>query len=96
MTQTPADAKPADMTYARYLGLDQLLSAQAPISDEHDEMLFVIIHQTKELWLKQVIQEVRLAKQLICSGEVEPAYKALARVSRIQSIMTSPGTCWPP
>ena len=46
MTDTPAS-----MTYGAYLGLDQLLTSQHPISDHHDEMLFVIIHQTKELWL---------------------------------------------
>ena len=79
---------PADMTYARYLGLDQLLSAQDPISDEHDEMLFVIIHQTKELWLKQILHEVGLAQALVRSGDLVPAYKSLARVSRIQAVMT--------
>ena len=78
----------ADMTYARYLGLDRLLSAQAPISDEHDEMLFVIIHQTKELWLKQILHEVALAQALVRRGDLVPAYKSLARVSRIQSVMT--------
>ena len=76
------------MTYARYLGLDQLLSAQDPISDQHDEMLFVIIHQTKELWLKQILHEVALAQALVRNGDLVPAYKSLARVSRIQSVMT--------
>ena len=89
MTQidTPA-ATPSDMTYARYLGLDRLLSAQDPISDEHDEMLFVIIHQTKDLWLKQILHEVALAQTLVRSGDLVPAYKSLARVSRIQAVMT--------
>ena len=76
------------ITYAGYLGLDRLLSAQHPTSDRHDELLFIIIHQTKELWLKEIIHEVKLAKGLIRGGDVEPAYKALARVSRIQTIMT--------
>jgi tryptophan 2,3-dioxygenase len=76
------------VTYASYLGLDRLLDAQHPTTDRHDEVLFIIIHQTKELWLKEIIHEVRLAKRLIRADEVEPAYKALARVSRIQSIMT--------
>ncbi|OHB26770.1 MAG: tryptophan 2,3-dioxygenase [Phenylobacterium sp. RIFCSPHIGHO2_01_FULL_69_31] len=76
------------ITYAGYLGLDRLLTAQHPTTDRHDEMLFIVIHQTKELWLKEIIHEVRLAKRLIRSQEVEPAYKALARVSRIQTIMT--------
>lgn len=86
MTDTAPPA--ADMTYARYLGLDRLLSAQDPISDQHDEMLFVIIHQTKELWLKQMLHEVALAQALVRSGDLVPAYKSLARVSRIQSVMT--------
>ncbi len=77
-----------DMTYARYLTLDELLSAQRPLSDEHDEMLFVIIHQTKELWLKQMLHEVALAQRLVRAGDLTPAYKSLARVSRIQSVMT--------
>ncbi|WP_426038390.1 tryptophan 2,3-dioxygenase [Brevundimonas sp. DC300-4] len=81
---TPA----ADMTYARYLDLDRLLAAQNPISDEHDEMLFVIIHQTKELWLKQILHEVALAQSLVRAGDLVPAYKSLARVSRIQAVMT--------
>ncbi len=76
------------MTYARYLGLDRLLSAQDPLSDQHDEMLFVIIHQTKELWLKQILHEVGLAQALVRSGDLVPAYKSLARVSRIQAVMT--------
>ncbi|GLR46702.1 tryptophan 2,3-dioxygenase [Sphingomonas astaxanthinifaciens] len=81
-------AHPAGMTYADYLQLPALLSAQQPLSDLHDEMLFIVIHQTKELWLKQMLHEVDLAVRLIESDEFAPAYKALARVSRIQSVMT--------
>jgi tryptophan 2,3-dioxygenase len=77
-----------DMTYARYLALDQLLAAQQPLSDRHDELLFIVIHQTKELWLKEIIHEVNLAKRLVATHDLEPAYKALARVSRIQTVMT--------
>lgn len=77
-----------DMTYGRYLALDQLLSAQHPISDEHDELLFVIIHQTKELWLKQAIAELRVALDLVRNDKLVEAYKSLARVSRIQAVMT--------
>ena len=55
-------ATPASMTYADYLALGELLGAQRPISDHHDEMLFIIIHQTKELWLKQMLHEVDPAK----------------------------------
>lgn len=78
----------SEMTYAGYLALDDLLAAQHPLSDQHDEMLFVIIHQTKELWLKQILHEVALAQGLIRAGDLVPAYKSLARVSRIQSVMT--------
>ncbi|MDO9487303.1 MAG: tryptophan 2,3-dioxygenase [Sphingomonadaceae bacterium] len=76
------------MTYSRYLGLDTLLGSQHPLSDRHDEMLFVVIHQTKELWLKQIIHELRLAQDMVRAGALVPAYKSLARVSRIQSVMT--------
>jgi len=85
MTDAP---KPSDITYAGYLALDDLLAAQHPLSDEHDEMLFVIIHQTKELWLKQILHEVTLAQALVRGGDLVPAYKCLARVSRIQAVMT--------
>ena len=81
-------ATPAGMTYADYLDLDGLLSAQRPRSDLHDEMLFIIIHQTKELWLKQMLHEVGLGCALIRADKFAEAYKALSRVSRIQSVMT--------
>jgi tryptophan 2,3-dioxygenase len=79
---------PAGLTYADYLQLPTLLSAQQPLSDLHDEMLFIVIHQTKELWLKQMLHEVDLAVRLIAADNFAAAYKALARVSRIQSVMT--------
>lgn len=81
-------ATPAGMTYADYLHLDTLLSAQHPISDLHDEMLFIIIHQAKELWLKQMLHEVGLACSLVRQDRFAEAYKALSRVSRIQTVMT--------
>ena len=76
------------MTYARYVGLDPLLDCQHPISGEDDEMLFIIIHQTKELWLKQIIRELQLVNAQVAEGALIPAYKGLARVSRIQAVMT--------
>lgn len=76
------------MTYARYLALDNLLAAQHPQSSEDDELLFIIIHQTKELWLKQMLRELLLARERIATDALVPAYKALARVSRIQAVMT--------
>jgi tryptophan 2,3-dioxygenase len=83
MTDTPAS-----MTYGDYLALDDLLAAQHPISEHHDELLFVIIHQTKELWLKQAIHELRLARQQIRADALVPVHKALSRVTRIQAVMT--------
>jgi tryptophan 2,3-dioxygenase len=81
-------ATPAGMTYADYLALDQLLTAQKPLSDLHDEMLFIVIHQTKELWLKQMLHELDLAIALVEEDRFAPAYKAMARISRIQAVMT--------
>ena len=81
-------ATPAGMTYADYLKLDQLLSAQQPLSDLHDEMLFIVIHQTKELWMKQMLHELDLAIGLIGKDQLAEAYKAMARISRIQAVMT--------
>lgn len=81
-------ATPAGMTYADYLKLDQLLGAQRPLSDLHDEKLFIIIHQTKELWMKQMLYELRLAIDLVEKDRFAEAYKAMARISRIQAVMT--------
>jgi tryptophan 2,3-dioxygenase len=83
MTDTPAS-----MTYGGYLALDQLLSAQHPISSHHDEMLFVVIHQTKELWLKQIIHELKLSRALVRRDALVEVHKSLSRVSRIQAVMT--------
>ncbi len=81
-------ATPAGMSYADYLHLDELLGAQQPLSKLHDEMLFIVIHQTKELWLKQMLHELRLAINLVQEDKFAEAYKALSRNSRIQSVMT--------
>ena len=81
-------ATPAGITYADYLRLDDLLGAQRPRSGLHDEMLFIVIHQTKELWLKQMLHEVALATRLVAADRYAEAYKALSRVSRIQAVMT--------
>jgi len=81
-------ATPAGMTYADYLKLDQLLSAQQPRSNLHDEMLFIVIHQTKELWMKELLHELELAISLVQADRFAEAYKAMARISRIQAVMT--------
>jgi tryptophan 2,3-dioxygenase len=77
-----------DVTYASYLRLPEILGAQKPLSGEHDELLFVILHQTMELWMKQAIHEIGAAQREVRAGNLVPAYKHLARVSRIQAVMT--------
>ncbi|MER1956544.1 MAG: tryptophan 2,3-dioxygenase [Solibacillus sp.] len=73
-----------DMTYGEYLGLEAILSSQNRLSDHHDEMLFLIIHQVSELWMKLIIHELQAAIQAIQQENMQPAFKMLARVSKIQ------------
>lgn len=71
------------MAYLDYLHLDKILDAQNPLSDTHDEMLFIIQHQTSELWIKLAIHELSAARAAICRDEIQTAFKMLARVARI-------------
>ena len=73
------------MSYGDYLALDQLLTAQHPRSDQPDELLFIIIHQATELWMKLVLHELRAAVGYIRGDNLAAAFKGLARVSRIQA-----------
>jgi tryptophan 2,3-dioxygenase len=73
-----------DISYGDYLGLDVLLSAQKPRSDEHDELLFIVIHQASELWLKLSIHELAGARAHVGADDLGPAFKMISRVSRIQ------------
>jgi tryptophan 2,3-dioxygenase len=75
------------LTYGRYLELDRLLDCQRPVSDSHDEMLFIVIHQASELWLKLMVHELRAARAQIAADALPPAFKMLARVARIQAQM---------
>lgn len=72
-----------DMSYGDYLGLDKLLSAQSCLSQAHDEMLFVIQHQTSELWMRLVLHELGAARRLMRAGQTHEAFKMLSRVARI-------------
>ena len=74
--------------YGSYLHLDTLLSAQQPVSGHHDELLFIIQHQTTELWIKLVIHELRSAMALMAADDLPPALKRLARVKHVQRQMT--------
>jgi len=71
------------MSYSDYLHLERILEAQAPRSTAHDELLFIIQHQTSELWMKLAIHELRATIRAIRHDELEPAFKMLARVARI-------------
>ena len=73
-----------DVTYSGYLDLDRILSAQHPGSDAHDEMLFIVVHQASELWLKLCLHELEAARSLIAKDDLRPAFKMLARVARAQ------------
>ncbi|SAL38613.1 tryptophan 2,3-dioxygenase [Caballeronia concitans] len=71
------------MSYGDYLGLDSILNAQHPLSPDHNEMLFIVQHQTSELWMKLALYELRAALDSVHRDELPPAFKMLARVSRI-------------
>ncbi len=71
------------MSYGDYLGLNQVLSAQHPLSDAHDEFLFIIQHQTSELWMKLVLHEMAAIKTEIANDNLQPCFKMLTRVARI-------------
>jgi tryptophan 2,3-dioxygenase len=71
------------MSYGDYLQLDQVLSAQKMLSPAHDELLFIVQHQTSELWMKLMLHELRGAIRHIAADELPPAFKMLARVSKI-------------
>lgn len=73
-----------DTSYGQYLQLDKILDAQTSLTGEHDEAMFVIIHQTTELWLKLCLHELDAAMDKIRADELGPSFKMLARVSRIQ------------
>ncbi len=75
----------AEMSYGDYLRLDRLLACQKPLTARHDEVLFVIIHQAAELWMKLVIHELSAAIACIKHDDLQPAFKMTARVSRIQN-----------
>ncbi len=80
----------SQMSYGDYLRLDLLLAAQQPQSDppQHDELLFIVQHQTSELWLKLMVHELRSARDLLGTDDLAPALKRLARVKHIQRVLT--------
>ena len=82
----------ASMSYGDYLHLDEILNAQHPLSPAHDEMLFIVQHQTSELWMKLMLHELRAATRCIAEEKLADAFKMLARVSRIMEQLVSAWT----
>lgn len=72
-----------DMSYSDYLNMDGLLSAQKPLSKAHDEMLFIVQHQTSELWMRLILHELNAARDLMLKGQADQVFKMLSRVARI-------------
>jgi tryptophan 2,3-dioxygenase len=72
------------VTYSSYLDLDKILASQHPSSGAHDEMLFIVVHQASELWLKLCLHELTAARNCIESDDLRPAFKMLSRVARAQ------------
>ena len=83
---------PPSLTYSDYLGLDTLLASQHPLSPDHNEMLFIIQHQTSELWMKLMLHELRAAIAHLHVDQLPPAFKMLARVTRIMEQLVSSWT----
>jgi tryptophan 2,3-dioxygenase len=81
--------EPREIFYSGYLQLDRILQAQRPLSTAHDEMLFIIQHQTSELWMKLAIHELSVSCEMIAGDNLQPAFKTLSRVSRILEQLNS-------
>src|SRR5258708_33464456 len=89
-----------DMSYSDYLHLDEVLNAQHPLSPSHNEMLFIVQHQTSELWMKLLLHELSAAVKCVAADELGSAFKMLARVSKIMEQLVHawdvPATMTPP
>jgi tryptophan 2,3-dioxygenase len=72
-------------SYGQYLQLDQLLNAQQPLTGEHDEMLFIIVHQTSELWMKLMRHELAGVLECVRRDNLDPSFKMLSRIQRVQA-----------
>ena len=77
------------VSYGEYLHLDKLLDAQKPLTFEHDEMMFILVHQTSELWLRLFLHELNGVMACVRKDELDPSFKMLARISRVQTQLTS-------
>src|SRR3984957_21125186 len=74
----------SSLSYGEYLRLDRLLEAQKPLSTEHDEMLFIIVHQVSELWMRLILHELQGAIECVRRDQLAPSFKMLDRIGRVQ------------
>src|ERR1700722_3263460 len=74
----------SSLSYSQYLRLDRLLEAQKPLSGEHDEMLFIIVHQVSELWMRLLLHELQGAIECVRRDQLAPSFKMLDRIGRVQ------------
>ncbi|HEV7716645.1 MAG TPA: tryptophan 2,3-dioxygenase family protein [Steroidobacteraceae bacterium] len=79
----------SSLSYGEYLHLGKLLDAQKPLTHQHDEMMFIIVHQTSELWLRLFLHELAGVLACVRKDELDPSFKMLARISRVQTQLTS-------
>ena len=79
----------SSLSYSDYLHLEKILDAQTPLSPQHDEMMFIIVHQTSELWLRLFLHELGGVMECVRRDDLDPSFKMLARISRVQAQLTS-------
>jgi tryptophan 2,3-dioxygenase len=79
----------SSLSYGEYLQLDKILDAQKPLTYEHDEMMFILVHQTSELWMRLMLHELRGVLECVRRDNLDPSFKMLARVSRVQTQLIS-------
>src|ERR1700758_3742427 len=79
----------SSLSYSEYLQLDKVLDAQKPLTYEHDEMMFILVHQSSELWMRLMLHELRAALECVRRDDLDPSFKMLARVSRVQAQLIS-------
>jgi tryptophan 2,3-dioxygenase len=79
----------SSLSYGEYLQLDKVLDAQKPLSYEHDEMMFIIVHQSSELWMRLMLHELNAALECIRRDDLDPSFKMFGRVSRVQTQLIS-------
>jgi tryptophan 2,3-dioxygenase len=89
MTEAIPSGQSAALTYTSYLALEEILGAQRPRSDEHDEMLFIVIHQVYELWFKQILHELELLQRCLEKGDTPHSVRTLRRVLTILKVVVA-------